>query len=105
MNSTDNPKADHPVSMRGANREDAMIVAVQRNGDVWLGYEKVVNIDELTLRIRDRLRRGAERKVYINADRRAKYGQIRQVLRAISSAGIENVAFLVYQREPGKNHQ
>jgi biopolymer transport protein ExbD len=62
----------------------------------------VVNIDELTLRIRDGLRRGAERKVYINADRTAKYGQIRQVLRAISSAGIENVAFLVYQGEPDK---
>jgi hypothetical protein len=27
MNSTDNPEADHPVSMRGANRADAMIVA------------------------------------------------------------------------------
>jgi hypothetical protein len=27
MNSTDNPKADHPVSLRGANRADAMIVA------------------------------------------------------------------------------
>jgi biopolymer transport protein TolR len=99
MNSTANPTANHPVRMRGANREDAMIVAVQRNGNVWLGYEKVT-LDELTVKIREGLSRRAERKVYINGDRRAKYGQVRQVLRAISSAGIENVAFLVYQREP-----
>jgi biopolymer transport protein ExbD len=59
-----------------------------------------VNIDELPIKFRDGWSRGAERKVYINADRRAKYGQVRQVLCAISSAGTENVAFLVYQREP-----
>ena len=62
MNATANPSANHPVRMRGANRDDAMIVAVQRSGDVWLGYEKV-NFDELTVKIRDGLSRGAERKV------------------------------------------
>jgi len=98
-NSTDNPTANHPVRMRGANREDAMILAVQRDGEVWLGTKRVL-IDELPVKIRECLSHGAERKIHINADRRANYGQVRQVLCAISSAGIENVAFLVYQRQP-----
>jgi len=97
-NTTDNPKVDHPVPMRGANREDAIIVAVQRNGTVWLGYERV-SVDELTSKIGNAVNRGAEKKVYINADRRAKYSQVREVLGAISAAGIEKVAFLVYPRE------
>jgi biopolymer transport protein ExbD len=101
-NGTTNPRVDHPVPMRGANREDAMIVAVQRDGDISLGYEEV-NVDELPDKLRECMSHGAGRKVYINADRGAKYGWVRRVLSAIRSAGIEKVAFLVSQREPNQH--
>jgi biopolymer transport protein ExbD/biopolymer transport protein TolR len=92
-------KVAHAESMRAANREDALVVAVQRDGRVWLGYERIAP-GQLPDRIHQGLRAGAERKVYIKADARAKYGRVREVLEAVQSSGVEKVGFLVYQRNP-----
>ena len=75
-----------------------MIVAIQRNREIWLGYRRV-STDELAAKIREAVAGGAEKKVYINADRYARYEDVRKVLSAIGSAGVENVAFLVYPRQ------
>jgi biopolymer transport protein TolR len=96
--SVDLPKVAHPISMRGADREDAMLVALTRDGQVFFGADRVT-ADSLTDRIRGRLKdRGVERKVYIKADMRARWGGIREILDAVRSAGIMRVAFLAEQR-------
>lgn len=41
---------------------------------------------------------GSERKVYIHADAHARYRDVRAVLCAVRSAGVENVAFFVYDK-------
>jgi biopolymer transport protein ExbD len=92
------PKALHPVAMPGANREDAMLIAIMRNGDVFFGLEKVAPID-LAAKIENRLRDpNIERKVYIRADGRVWYRTVKQVLQDIRCAGIIRVGFLVDQR-------
>ena len=92
------PKVDHPVSMPGANREDAMIVNVTRDGKVYFGVEQV-NPADLPQKIVDRLKdRSVERKVYIKADMRARWETVKQVLDGVSAAGLMRVAFLVDQR-------
>lgn len=96
-NGTDLPKVTHAVAMQGANREDALVLAVQRDGRVWLGYDSV-SADELPARIREAVSHGAEHKVYIRADARAKYGAVAQVLDRVRSSGVENIAFLVDER-------
>jgi biopolymer transport protein TolR len=101
--SADLPKVDHPVLMRAANREDALVIAVQRTGDVWFGYERVPP-PRLPDALRKGLSRGAERKVYIRADARVKYGRVIEVLAAVRSSGVEKVGFLVDQRKsPSSN--
>jgi biopolymer transport protein ExbD/biopolymer transport protein TolR len=94
--SADLPKVGHPVLMRAANREDAMVVALERTGEVWLGHDKI-SPARLADAIREGLGHGAERKVYVRADARAKYGRVHEVLDAVHSAGIERVGFLVEQ--------
>jgi len=97
--SIDLPKVLHPVSMPGADREDAMIVNVTRDGKVYFGAEQVTPAD-LPHKIADRLKdHSVERKVYIKADMRARWGGIKQVLDAVHTAGILRVAFLTYQRQ------
>jgi len=98
MNGTDLPKVGHLAPMLVANREDAMVVAVQRNGRVWLGNDSL-SPDQLRTRIREAMSHGAERKVYIRADARAKYGTVAEVLDSVRSAGVENIAFLVDERK------
>ena len=97
--SVDLPRVERPVSMWKALREDALIVAVQKDGTIFFNDDKVA-ADQLTRGIRERVSKGAERKVYVKADARAKVGAVNEVLDGIRAAGIENVAFLVEQRKP-----
>jgi biopolymer transport protein ExbD len=95
--SADLPKVSHPISMPGALREDAMKVTITRDGKVYFGSDQV-NITNLPVKIQDRLKdREVERRVYVVADMRARWGAVKQVLDAIRSAGIIRVAFLADQ--------
>ena len=75
-----------------------MKVAILRDGRVYFGTDRV-DAAALQCKIAERLKdRGAERKVYIVADARAKWGAVKVVLDGVRSAGILRVAFLVDQR-------
>ena len=101
-NSVDLPKASHPVAMRSALREDAMRISIMRDGKVYFGTEQIRSGD-LPAKIHDRLKdREVERKVYIVADRRARWGRVKLALDGVSSAGIIRVAFLADQGQSPK---
>jgi biopolymer transport protein ExbD len=91
------PQADHPVNMGHANREDAMTVSIFRDDKVFFRNERV-SPDQLPDRIRESIKQGAEGKVYIRADARAKYGWVAEVIDSVRSAGVEKIGFLVDQR-------
>jgi biopolymer transport protein TolR len=75
-----------------------MKITVTRDGKVYFGVEQV-NLISLPEKIADHLKDGeVERKVYITADGRARYGTVKSVLDGVRSAGIIRVAFLVDQR-------
>jgi biopolymer transport protein TolR len=95
--SVDLARVVHSVAMRGALREDALLVAVQRDGRIWFGTGQITP-EQLPAAIRERVSRGAPSKVYIRADARAKYGTVLEVLDGVRSAGIENIGFLVDDR-------
>src|SRR5580658_8666506 len=91
--SADLPKVLHPVSMPGAMREDVMKVAILHDGQVYFGTDRV-DAAALQHKIAERLNdHGVERKVYIVADSRAKWGAVKVVLDGVRSAGILRVAF------------
>lgn len=96
--SLDLPRVGHPTRMPAADRRNAMIVAVMRDGKVFFQKDQVNAMNKLSGRIREQIARGSERKVYIKADARTKYGNVSEVLDAVRDAGISNIAFLVDQR-------
>jgi biopolymer transport protein TolR len=95
--SVDLPLVGDPISMRAADREDAMVVGITRDGKVFFRTDPVT-VEWLPGRIREGVSQGAERKVYIKADRRAKYGWVAEVLDSVRSAGIEKIGLIVVQR-------
>ena len=97
--SVDLPRTTNGHAMPGADREDALVVGITRDGKLYLGGDKV-DLDQLPQVIRDRLSYGAERKVYLRVDRHAKYGVVINVLAEVRAAGIENIAFLVPSYSP-----
>jgi len=74
-----------------------------RTGDVFLGSKRLSPYD-LPEGIQRRINQGSEKKIYISADARAKYGRVREVLEAIQKSGVENVAFLAYEGKPHPVH-
>jgi biopolymer transport protein TolR len=90
-------RVSSPADMRGADREDALVVAITRNGQIWFATDQITP-ENLPAAILDRVRTGAERRVYIKADMRARYGAVARVLDSVRAAGIEQVAFIVDKR-------
>src|ERR1700744_4343597 len=64
-------KVNNPQQMPDADKEDALIVAVMRNGKVFFGNDQTPP-DQLTNKIKDRIANRTDKRVYVRADARAK---------------------------------
>src|SRR5712691_10685102 len=53
--SVDLAQVNTPIQMKDAEKEDAMVVAITRQGDVYFGKELVKDPSQLTNKIKDRL--------------------------------------------------
>jgi biopolymer transport protein ExbD len=91
--SVDRAVATHSTLLPGALKEDAMQVTVMRDGQVFFRDHHVLPV-ELPNKIREGMRNGAEKRIYLAVDARARYGDAIVVLDQIRLAGIENVSFL-----------
>ena len=78
--------------------EDAMKIYVTRDGRVFFRTDRV-RPESLPILIRSAVQEGAERKVYIAVDSRARYGDAAAVVEQIGNAGIRDICFLAYKRE------
>jgi biopolymer transport protein TolR len=94
--SLDRATAVHSTPMPGATKEDAMRISVMRDGRIYFGNHAVAT-EDLPDEIRERVRNGAERKIYLAVDARAKYGDAEKVLDQIRLSGIRDVSFLTQQ--------
>jgi biopolymer transport protein ExbD/biopolymer transport protein TolR len=83
----------NPIDMKEADREDAVLVAVTRDGQFYLGQERV-QIDDLASRVNDLLSGRIDKTVFVKSDRRAKYGDVVQVVDNIRAAGVDKVGLL-----------
>lgn len=92
------PRVAHSVAVGGltwgANRHDAMIVAVTRNGLILMSNDLVLDQVVLTEQIKRSLSPRVERKLYIKADAQAPFSRVKAVLDAAKSLGIQDVCFL-----------
>jgi biopolymer transport protein ExbD len=86
-------KTSHAIPMPGAEREDALIVAIQRDGKVFFDTTQV-GPEDLVLKIKNRLRDGAPQPVFIKADARARYHAVAEAVEDIRNAGMDRVVLL-----------
>src|SRR6185437_1801019 len=77
-------KTNNPEQMPDADKEDAILIAVTRDNKVFLGND-LVQPDQLADKVRDKLANKADKRVYVKADARAKYGTVVEVVDNIRS--------------------
>ncbi len=91
-------QVNNPTQMPDADKEDALLVAVQRTGDIFFGQKKITAA-ELTQTVKDRLTNRTDKTVYIKADARAKFGMVVEVVDDVRAAGVDKVGLLTEQRK------
>lgn len=93
FNSVELVKSNHSVPVPHAMRDDALTVGLSASGDVYF-RSRHIDVRELEGILRDGLKHGAENRVYLNADSRARYSDVKIVLSHISSAGIQDITII-----------
>ncbi len=84
--------------MQDADKDDAIVVAVTRDGRIYLHSTKVEK-DDLTGQIKDLIANRLDKTVYIRSDSRAKYGDVVAVVDEIRSAGVDQLGLLTQRME------
>jgi len=98
--SVDMAKVASPTPMPDADKEDALLIAVMRDGKIFFGTDRV-DPDQLTQKVKDRLANKADKRVFIKADARARYGNVVDVVDNVRSAGVDDVGLLTDQLKTG----
>ena len=86
-------KAENAEKMPNADRDDAIIVAVTRDGHLFLGSREI-QLNEITGEVKDQLSNRLDKTVYVRSDARAKYGDVVKAVDEVRSAGVENLGLL-----------
>jgi biopolymer transport protein ExbD len=96
--SVDLATVDNPIEMKGADEEDAIVIAVGRDGTIFMGSQKI-DRSQITKQLKDKLSNRSDKTVYVNSDRRAKFGDVVAVVDEIRAAGVDQLGLLTEKSE------
>ena len=91
--SVDLARVNNPRSMAAADKEDATVLAITRDGKIYLGAD-TISLDKITAKVKDRVADKLDKTVYIKSDARAKYGDVVAVVDAVRAAGVDAIGLL-----------
>jgi biopolymer transport protein ExbD len=86
--------------MKDADKDDAIVVAITRDGSIFLNNNKTVK-ENITGDIKDKLTNRLDHTVYVKSDARAKYGDVVAVVDEIRSAGVDQLGLLTEKTQTG----
>ena len=101
--SVDMVRTKNPIAMQAADKTDAVIVAVTRDGNTFLGNTKVP-ADQLTPKVKDLLSSRVDKEVFLRADARARFEKVVEVVNNLRAAGVDQLGLLteqIQERRPG----
>ncbi|HUX44327.1 MAG TPA: biopolymer transporter ExbD [Terracidiphilus sp.] len=93
----DMAKVENAVSMPDADKDDAIVVAITRDGGVFLGQTKIAT-SELGAKVRDKLSNTPGRTIFVRADARAQYRAVEDAIDAVRTAGVDQVGLLTQKK-------
>jgi biopolymer transport protein ExbD len=93
--------AQNPREMQDADKDDAIVVAITRDGRIFIGNTQMQK-EDLTGQIKDRVSSRLDKTVYVKSDARAKYGDVVAVVDEIRSAGVDQLGLLTQKMEKSR---
>jgi biopolymer transport protein ExbD/biopolymer transport protein TolR len=99
-------KTRNPIAMQAADRTDAVLISVTRDGKTFLGRDQVP-ADALAPKIKDMLSNRTDKECFLKADTRAKYEVVLEVVQNLQAAGVDQLGLLTEldqsQQNPNQN--
>ena len=98
-------KTHNPIKMQEADKEDAILVAVTRDGKVFLSPGNSLTLPEqLGPKVKDLQQNRQDKTVYLKADARARFSSVTDVIDNLRTAGVDSLGLLTEQISD-KNHR
>jgi len=95
----DLPLTAYATPQPKAMRENAIKIVISRDGSVYFRNQRT-DSEALRELIRKAVEDGAERKVYLTVDGRAKYGDAKVVYDAIAAGGVRDICLMAEKIDP-----
>ncbi|MGA8221215.1 MAG: biopolymer transporter ExbD [Candidatus Acidiferrales bacterium] len=96
--SVDMAKVNNAEDMQDADKDDAIILAVTRDGKMFLG-SKQITLDQITTAVKDQLANRIDKTVFVRSDARAKYGEVVKAVDEVRAAGVDNLGLLTEKNQ------
>lgn len=103
--SVDMVKTKNPIAMQAADKTDAIIVAVTRDGKSYLGSTQVAP-EDMAPKVKDLLANRIDHMVFLRADSRARYEKVVDVVDNLRAAGVDQLGLLteqIQEKRPAKS--
>ncbi len=94
----DLPIATAAVVMDNANKEDAVTIAVTRDGKIFLGADQV-QPEDLGAKVSAKLENKTDKEVFLRGDNRALYGKFMDAVDGVRSAGVSTIGLLTEKKD------
>ncbi len=91
--SVDMAKTNNPIAMQAADKEDAVLVAVTRDGKVYIGSTQLP-VDQVPGKAKDMLSSKLDKTCYLKSDARARYEKVVEVIDNLRAAGVDQLGLL-----------
>ena len=101
--SVDMAPVNNPEQMPDADKEDALLVSITRDGKVYFGSDQIQDVDNLTTKVKDRLANKQDKRVYVKADMRTRFGGVVRVVDSVRAAGVDALGLLTDQKKTAPN--
>jgi biopolymer transport protein ExbD/biopolymer transport protein TolR len=92
-------RTENPVDMQEADREDSVIISVTRDGNFFLNADQVP-VETLGVAVNELLADRLDKTVYVKSDYRTIYGNVKDVVDNVRSAGVDNIGLLTERLDP-----
>lgn len=99
--SVDMYKARNPIPMAAADKSDAVVVAVMRDGKTYLNTTQLSS-EQLPAKVKDILTNRLDKTVFVKSDSRARYERVVDVVDNLRAAGVDQIGLLTDQIDDKK---
>jgi biopolymer transport protein ExbD len=96
-------KTKNPIKMVEADKEDAILVAITRDGKIFLSPgNTLMQPDQLASKVKDLQQNRSDKTVYIKADARARFAGVTDVIDNLRNAQVDSVGLLTEEIKDNK---